>query len=211
VRGFLLFVLSGLLISLAHADNKVESSRLIVPGVKAGAITPEMTETELRVLFGEENVQPSDVDVGEGRTEHGTVIYPDEPARKMEILWKDAEEKRFPKRLIWTGDRTEWKTAEGISLGTTLKELERVNGKPFSFFGFGWDYGGTIRSWQGGKLKEQFYRHGRIILRLEGPQDDQAVTQEEEGSIRGNRELTSENPIVRKFNPKIYQMIMEFE
>lgn len=36
--------------------------------------------------------------------------------------------------------------------GTSLKELQRLNGKPFRLFGFSWDYGGLVESWQKGRL-----------------------------------------------------------
>lgn len=58
-----------------------------------------------------------------------------------------------------------WKTPQGVSIGTTLKELEKLNGGPFKLAGFAWDYEGAIISWEEGKMSRVFDR-GKTYLRL---------------------------------------------
>jgi hypothetical protein len=36
---------------------------------------------------------------------------------------------------------------------SALRQLRKLNGKPFVLLGIGWDYSGTVVSWEGGKLK----------------------------------------------------------
>jgi hypothetical protein len=43
-----------------------------------------------------------------------------------------------------SGGACEWKAAHGITLGTSLVQLERLNRHPFTLAGFGWDYGGRV-------------------------------------------------------------------
>jgi len=44
----------------------------------------------------------------------------------------------------------------GIKIGSTLEELIKENGgAEFSFYGFGWDYGGTISDFNSGKLSKK--------------------------------------------------------
>lgn len=43
------------------------------------------------------------------------------------------------------GRRSSWKTISGIRIGTTVKELEELNTRPFVLAGFGFDVGGTVR------------------------------------------------------------------
>ena len=45
--------------------------------------------------------------------------------------------------------------ANGLAQEIGLKtgdQIVKINGKPFTFSGFGWDYGGTIIDWHAGKL-----------------------------------------------------------
>ena len=57
-------------------------------------------------------------------------------------------------RLDVTGD---WKSAEGVIIGTTYEELNRLNGKEISFYGFGWDYSGAVM-WNNGELENSGLR-----------------------------------------------------
>ena len=45
-----------------------------------------------------------------------------------------------------------WSTRDGIAPGLKLKDLEKLNGAPFFFYGGGWDQGGYVTNWNKGKL-----------------------------------------------------------
>lgn len=209
LRAFL--VICCILISAgAFADASAQSSYQIVPRVRVGAITHGTSEAALKRIYGRKNVRSTKVSLGEGEYETGTVIFPDDPLRAIEILWKDVRRKRFPKRIHLTGERSLWKTQDGISLGTRLKELERINGKPFVLTGFGWDYEGTVVSWEGGKLEREFERNGRAVLLRLSDQTNNKVSVEEAGSVLGDHDFPSSNPLMQKINPKVYQIVLEF-
>jgi hypothetical protein len=185
------------------------ASYLIVPNVRVGAITPRTSESELQKIYGRKNVRSTEVNVGEGELEPGTIIYPDDPARTIEVIWKDARGRRHPKRIQLTGEKSVWRTRQGISLGTRLKELERINGRPFVLTGFSWDYAGTVVSWERGKLEKEFERGGRVILRL-SDQTNHGLTEREAGSVAGDRDFSSGHRVMQKINPKVYQIVVEF-
>src|SRR5262249_17019350 len=133
-------------------------------------IGPRTARKDLVEAYGAANVVDQDVDVGEGETQPGTVIFPKDPERLIEILWTDPEKKTVPASAQVSGARTRWKTAHNISLGTSLRDLERLNGRPFRLAGFGWDYSGTVMSWENGSLAGDFAGgHGRVIIRLDSP------------------------------------------
>jgi hypothetical protein len=99
---------------------------------------------------------------------------PDNSLKRIEVLWADSE-KRVPKSVYVGGihnaaygDKSLWRTTYGITLGTTLLELERINRKPFRLAGFDWDYSGTVLSWNSGVLEGVFGSGGRnkVFLRL---------------------------------------------
>jgi hypothetical protein len=192
------------------ANLSAQSSYQIVPRVRVGAINAQTSESDLNRIYGRLNVQSTKVSLGEGEYEPGTVIYPNDPTRLIEIVWKDDRRKRFPKRIQLTGEKSVWRTRHGISLGTRLKELERINSKPFILTGFGWDYEGTVVSWEGGKLEREFEKGGRVVLLRMSDQTDYGVLGEDAGSVAGDRDFPSSNQVMQKINPKVYQIIVEF-
>jgi hypothetical protein len=52
--------------------------------------------------------------------------------------------------------RCQWRVPEPFALIMTVKQVQNLNGRPFLFNGFGWDYGGVITSWDGGKLEKDW-------------------------------------------------------
>jgi len=183
---------------------------LIVLDGTSSAITSATSRKDLVARYGATNVVDQDIDVGEGETEHGTVLFPNDPMREIEIIWKNAQESA-PASLEVRGGRSVWKTSHGISLGTTLKELEKINGRKFSLSGFGWDYPGTVWSWEDGMLSKDFSNNGyRVLLRLDAGQTSN-VTTKELGSVTGDQSFSSANSVMQKLNPRVYDIIWSFE
>ncbi len=177
-------------------------------------INKDTTESELRRIFGNENVINDDIPIGEGEYEPGTVIYPKDEMKKLEIVWGDLENKRFPKTASISGTKSKWQISNRVTLGTKLSELERYNGRPFVLTGFGYDYSGTIIDWKYGYLKNTLGdlkapSNRRVLLRL-GPTNIELYSQEEIRSVGGDRPFLSDNPIMRKINPQAYQIIVDF-
>lgn len=190
-----------------HAQN----SYLIVPGVRVGAITPRSSEADLKRIYGQKNVRYADVGTGEGETMPGVVIYPDDSTRTIQIIWKDAQRKRFPQSVHLGGDGgSVWKTAQGITLGISLRQLERINGRAFTLSGFGWDYGGTIDSWKGGKLARAFGNDERVTIRLGWRETKPKLTLKQSQSVMGELEFSSRHRIMQRINPRIQQIIITF-
>ena len=77
-------------------------------------------------------------------------LWPDDPGKRLEVMFSD-ESMRKVASLRIAGETPQW-TIAGVGLGTKLAQLERRNGSPFEFYGFGWDYGGRVFDWKGGAL-----------------------------------------------------------
>jgi hypothetical protein len=83
-----------------------------------------------------------------------SVLYPDTP-NELNITWADASRTQiYDIRFSIGGD---WRSSTGIKIGTTYEELNELNGKPISFYGFGWDYSGAV-VWNEGKFEESKLR-----------------------------------------------------
>ncbi len=181
---------------------KAEHDYVIVPGERVGPITAKTTHLDLNAIFGAENVDTIQVYVGEGMYEPGSVVFSDDSKKQLQIIWKVGAKRELPSRIQVLG--SDWQTAEGVGLGTSLAGLNHLNGKPFSQTGYGWDYGGTVLSWNGGALAHFQNDKGRILLRLdsENPQPQELPL--------GESAVQSDHPTLLSFAPKIATFMVEF-
>lgn len=185
---------------------------LIVPGERVGPITQSTSDAILAVIFGSENVAPVDVNLGEGFSAPGTVVYPDDASRRLEIVWTDSS-RTIPREIRLAGNSSIWRTAEGISLGTTLKDIERLNGFPFNLVGFAFDYSGTITDCGRGRLTilgcadaTGRIQDRKIGLRLKPSVEKQAQTEYQQ--LLGDSVFSSGHPSMQILNPTVYQMLV---
>lgn len=197
-------------VTLCSSGNSAPDRWVILLPPQSGAITASTTRRDLVNRFGARNVSDGDVDVGEGETAPGTTVFPGSPIRSIDILWKDPKTKLSPDTLSIGGKASQWKTAHGISLGTSLKELEQINGRPFVLSGFGWDYSGTVYSWENGVLSKDFEGHGRVILRLDTDLVPPKLPQPDYDHVSGDGSFSSSNPAMQKINPRVYEILWEF-
>lgn len=107
------------------------------------------------------------------------------------IYWKDSAYHKLISFVESYGDGSDWHTATGIRIGSGFSELLKLNGKKISFFGFGWDYGGSISSYNGGALENSSVRFGLD------------KTENENNALYGDHELDSDMPAVKGATGKI--------
>ena len=189
----------------------------IIPGERVGPLTPASGLADLQRQFGAANVREEPIHVGEGFYEPGVVIYKEKPSRTLGVVWQKGELPQRPHVVyICYGQKRdgacEWKTPEGISLRTALSQLEKLNRRPFSLAGFGWDYGGVVLGWNGGLLEASLQKGGRVVLLLEPA--EAAATNEanmrDYGQVIGDHTFSSSHPAMLKLDPRVYAIIVEF-
>lgn len=118
-----------------------------------GGLGPLTTRLELEARFGKSNVGEETFPGAEGIGTYPTlVVHANEPRKRLELVL-DADDPDAPIRelRIRSADSF-WHDASGLRTGMSLAELVALNGAPVSFYGLGWDYGGTVQDWHGGKL-----------------------------------------------------------
>jgi hypothetical protein len=210
---FIKNLFAGFVICFVVAAGNVfaQTSYQIVPGVKFGAITARTSEAELKRIYGSKNVKSGDVGLGEGETVPGTIVFDDDPTRRIEIAWKNEKTRKSPDFIQFGGEKSRWRLAPGISAGTSLKIIERLNGKSFTLLGFGWDYEGTIVSWNGGKLARGFGKDSKFVtLRLNAGIAEGKSLQKAYEATLGDGEFSSQNASMQKLNPTVYHIIVKF-
>ena len=135
-----------LLAALALCASDIAARAQTAPALEcAPPFTRDTTAEEFAKAFGQQNVATADLDGAEGSKERGTVLFPKDPARRLEVFWHDAEKRRRPDAVV-IKDQSRWtlRTADrkAISVGSPIELVEQANGGPFSMSGFGWDMGG---------------------------------------------------------------------
>lgn len=203
--------IAGSLLSWRAPQAPVASASrwLILPGGAAGGTLDRSTsESSLIRQFGPANVIPHPFDLGEGETRPGTELFPHDPLRRIEILWSNPVERKAPEKFQISGDRSLWHTVHGITLGTTLKYLQALNGRPFRLAGLAFDYSGTVVTWSSGRLQSDFgMNRGTcwVWIRL-----DRAIPASQSGayrSIMGDGVFSSSLPLMQRLNPAAYNII----
>ena len=198
---------------LASCFGQFNSERkndwLLVPGERAGLIQKHTSERLLVETFGVENVRREVILQADGRELPGTVVFPADPVRRIEVYWKDPSTRLSPDEVHVLGDKTQWRLIEEITLGTTLTDLERLNDKPFEIAGWGWDYGGSICNWSGGMLDALLpERLASVVLYSKNFED---LAAGEQKSLHGDSCRTSSLPLIHKLNPTIVYLSIRFE
>ena len=71
-------------------------------------------------------------------------FFENDPGRRLEITWNH-DQPPHPAMIficrVEDNRACQWRTAQGIGIGTTLRELEKANGRPFEMVGWGSDVG----------------------------------------------------------------------
>ena len=169
--------------------------------------------------FGSEYVQTGPVAGGgaEGDYTQGTVMFGETSNAKVEILWKVLESKSAP-YLVWiTGRQSRWRSPEGITLGTDLRTIERINRRPFRMAGFDFDGSGTVISWGGGRLAVPDSTGCKMRLSLDlryEPAGGTPITADRAAlnrQVEGDRYFSSGHPAIQALNPRTYKMFLQYD
>ena len=140
------------------------------------------TAEDLDALFADDAVVQM-VAGGEGTEIPGVVLWPDDPARRIEVVFADEERTQITNVRVFDGSH--WKVA-GLSTGSTLAQANAANGRPFELFGFEWDYGGTVTDLKGGALADV---GGCRVMMSFGPKADTVLP----GGVLGDVALASDD------------------
>jgi hypothetical protein len=194
---------------------------LVVPGESVGPITAQTVPADLARLFRaakiQERVATSGGDAGQ---EWATEINWDNPEATLTVFWgKYDGEGLHPAAAahptsisLCFGNGNvpktcKWHLANHISFGTSLRELERLNGRPFQLAGFEWDQSGTVTDWNDGDLQEALNSCGQVLIRLQPrftPNGWTAQQQKLYEQVMGDDNFASTNPAMQRLNPVVY-------
>jgi hypothetical protein len=84
-----------------------------------------------------------------------------------------------------------WHLPKPFALIMTLNQLQKLNGRPFLFNGFDWDYSGAVISWDGGKLEKRWPGAGVHFVYCKGDHPDR---------MSGEGTLHSDDPDLQRLD-----------
>ena len=199
--------LAGLLLATMPAVAQDTTFR-VVPGKRLGPVTDTSTLVSLRTALGARNVVIRRLDIGEGMTEPGVVLFPDDSSRRAYLYWRDTVTFTQPATVLIRDRGTLWQLPAPITVGTTLEALERINQRPFSFSGFGWDYGGGVGDWDGGAITGLLGSGFDFRLVL-FPTCRPTLTESEQGMVFGEVTVRSSTTLARAMCPVVSELRLE--
>ncbi len=163
------------------ADEISLKDSTIVLGERVGPIKKGMNLAGLQALFGKEKVKLVKLPGPEGSEFDGVSLFTGTDRELGIYLNEDSKEKEILDiRVLGKG----WVFDNGLKLGMSLAEVEKINGKPFQLGGFDWDYGGTS-SFMEGKLE------GKVVITFE--HGDEPLDE----SLIGDRQISSDDKKLR--------------
>ncbi len=189
------------IISCKEKDKKQTVDEKIIPEIKIdsllitdsswGLITKTTNFEALQKLYGIKNIKdericgPECIDSIEV-----TILYPDAKNEAI-IYWRDSAYHKEIGMIRCYSDSAGYHTSTGIQIGSGITDLLKLNGQKINFYGFGWDYGGGIISYNNGKLEKS-----PIGFELD-------AQTEIDNNLYGDTELSTDMPLVKKAIDKI--------
>jgi hypothetical protein len=114
-------------------------------------VAPGDTAASLKTRFGAA-AKPTRLRGSEGEDLHALALYPDDKARRLDVVFEDAAMTRASGYYL-PAERSKWAIA-GLAPGADVQAVEAANGGPFDISGFEWDNGGQTVNYRGGKLQK---------------------------------------------------------
>jgi len=165
----------------------------------------DSSHLKLALGFGFTNVKATDVEASDGSKVPASVLFPDDPKRRLEVWWSNPTARKDI-GLIVIGGQSDWTAPGGLRLGLTLAELEKLNHKSFKLKGFDKNGVATISDWGGGELASLAggCKNG-VSLRA-----DPKVSAKIIGTLSPNKEYASANPQMRAAKPTVSEILIGY-
>ena len=181
-------------------EEDISIDRIIIPNESVGLITSSTTKSALNKLYDKGNIRETVVFSYEGFDIKGTEVIFDNTADNITIEWNDGN--LTPKIIRIKNPNSNWKTKEGVGIGSTIKEVEKANGKPFTIYGYEIDayLAGTVKNWNSGNLQG-------LNLQFKITKE---IPVEVYMEMMGDRGILSNNPLLEKAGLQVENITVGF-
>lgn len=182
--------------------------RAAAPGAQvvacAGAFSKDSSHLRLAMTYDSKNIVFTDVDAA-GTKVPASVLFPNDPKRRLEVWWSNAAARNQTYLIVINGQST-WTAPDGMKLGLTLAQLEKLNRKPFKLKGFDKDGLATVSDWDDGVLASLpgGCKSG-LSLRADPKASPDVV-----GALTADKEFSSSDPALRATKPVVSEILIGY-
>ena len=185
-----------------RSNAAIAASRVVAC---SGPFSQDSSNLKLAMIFDSRNVSFEDVDVG-GTKVGASVLFPKDPKHRLEIWWANPAS-RSGTYLILINKQSTWSAPDGLKLGMTLADLEKINHKPFKLKGFDKDNTATVSDWDGGTLsKIPGDCKSGVSLQPDAKASADAVKE-----LTADKEYSSADPAMRELKPKVSEILIGYQ
>ncbi|BAM89381.1 hypothetical protein S58_33850 [Bradyrhizobium oligotrophicum S58] len=164
-------------------------------------VSVEDSAKSLLQRYGDQAVLDDKLYTGvEDITYQGVVLSPKSPELRIEIGFTDETMRRVSRLTLIDSTTSHWNVA-GVTLGSTLAEVQKINGRPFLIREFFTDGGGFVVDWKGGALGRPLPGGCFLEVRFGKGRDDRAPAADR---------VSSDKAEVRKWGPVVEQIVVIF-
>ncbi|RPE12746.1 hypothetical protein EGT74_04155 [Chitinophaga lutea] len=150
---------------------------------------------ELATLYGKENLELRDATGLDGNDAgKAWYVYPDTENEMQVIFNADSS-----KTIIFTQERSKWKSPFGIKPGDPIEKVNKVNARAFRVNGFEWTNGGVVDSWEGGAMDKKGVQ---ILFRAVNSGDPKLYDQ-----FTGEKKFRSDNASLKKLGVIVEKVV----
>lgn len=185
-----------------RAGAAIASARVVAC---SGVFSKDSSHLRLAMTFDSRNVTFTDVDGDNGAKVPASVLFPNDPKRRLEVWWTNPAARNQTYLIVINGKST-WTAPGGMKLGLNLAQLEKLNHKPFKVKGFDKDGTATVSDWNGGALSTLAggCKSG-MSLRA-----DAKVAPETVAALSADKEYSSSDPELRAVKPAVSEILIGY-
>jgi hypothetical protein len=166
-------------------------------------VSPNDSAKSLMLRYGGEAVIQEGLYTGvEDITYTGLVLFPHASDWRIEVSFTDETMDRVAGLTLHDTAKTNHWNVTGVTIGSSLADVQKINGKPFLISEANTDFDGFVASWKGGILGRPLPGGCTIAVRF-GRDDNKFL------GISGDR-ISSDNLKLVKWGPVVEQIRVSF-
>jgi hypothetical protein len=184
-----------------RSNAAIAASRVVAC---SGPFSQDSSSLKLAMVFDSRNVSFENIDVG-GTQVGESVLFAKDPKHRLEIWWANPAS-RSGTYLILINGKSTWSAPNGLKLGLTLAELEKLNRKPFKIKGFDKDNNATVSDWDGGALSKipGDCKSGVTL------QPDPKASADAVKELAADKEYSSSDAAMRDVKPRVTEILIGY-
>ncbi|KST66529.1 hypothetical protein [Mastigocoleus testarum] len=187
--------------SKAETENSSLKDTLIIPGERVGSVTQQTTRDDLVKIFGESQLSDKTISGPEGIGKIPITKVNLGKGRSFTVNWDENRQKiKYINNL-----GPEWKTPEGINVGTSFEELQQILGE-FKLTGLQWDNAGYVKL-ENTKLSKY---QGKLSINVDAAENAYNKFPKQYQQVIGDQILSSANPNWKNLNIRVSQITVQF-